>query len=188
MEPLVAALQEAVTDELDDRPYALFGHSMGAQLAFRLAVAMESEGCPIPVLIGAAAWAPVGFHPIPPEQAAWPATRLAGWARQLGSLPPEVCEDPEVLGLALPALRSDLEVIASSSDDGACVSCPVVTYGARSDPLMPISAMASWSNRTAVHLGTRAFAGGHFFVAGHAQAIVTDLTDVVRRCAEPAPR
>ncbi|MGW3402309.1 thioesterase II family protein, partial [Streptomyces zhihengii] len=35
-DPLVEALHEAVLDELDDRPFAFFGHCLGAQLAFRL--------------------------------------------------------------------------------------------------------------------------------------------------------
>src|SRR6187399_343790 len=34
IEPLVTVLREALLAELDDRPYALFGHSMGALVAY----------------------------------------------------------------------------------------------------------------------------------------------------------
>jgi surfactin synthase thioesterase subunit len=183
IEPLVAALEEELAAELDDRPYALFGHSMGAQIAYRLTVALERDGEVGPVLVGASAWAPVGFCPIPPEQADWPEARLAGWARQLGSLPPEVCDDPEMLALALPALRSDLAVVSSSHDDQARIRSPLVGYSGASDPLMPATAMASWSDRTDSYLGNRVLPGGHFYLADQGLAVTTDLVHLLRRLA-----
>src|SRR5258705_13037127 len=61
IEPLVEALYEAVVAELDDRPYAFFGHCLGAQLAYRVTVAIERDGGTPPLLVGASGWPPVGF-------------------------------------------------------------------------------------------------------------------------------
>src|SRR4030088_3222934 len=62
IEPLTDALYEVLVAELDERPYALFGHSMGALLAYRLAVRTAADGGSPPVLVGAAGRAARGFH------------------------------------------------------------------------------------------------------------------------------
>ena len=181
-----AALAEAVCDELsvelDDRPYAFFGHSMGAQLAYRTAVALERAGVPGPALIGAAAWAPEGFHTVTPEQAQLPEQELLGWLSSLGSLPVDAYADPAMRPLVIPALRADLLACAGYVDDGAAVTSPVVTYSAREDPLLARDAMASWASRTPEYLGNCQFPGGHFFIHQEALAVALDFVRLFRRC------
>jgi surfactin synthase thioesterase subunit len=183
MQPLVEALHEALDAELDDRPYAFFGHCMGAQLAYRLALEIERDGGTGPVLIGASGWAPEGFLTPTLEQAYMPEDELVGWIRSMGSVPTEIVDDPQALALIIPAMRADLAVVASYADDGAKLHCPVVTYSGRSDPLMTAGAMASWSTRTSHYLGNSEFHGDHFYinVPEHALAITTDLVRHARR-------
>jgi surfactin synthase thioesterase subunit len=183
MAPLIEALRAELLPELDDRPYAFLGHSMGAQIAYRLAVAVERAGAPGPALLGAVAWAPEGFRTVPPAQADLPRDELLAWIRGLGSAPAEVFDDPALLSLVLPAMRSDLVTYASYRDDGAGVGCPVVSYGGTADPLLPPGAMASWRTRTPSYLGNREFPGGHFFIYEQATAIATDLTRLLHRVA-----
>jgi surfactin synthase thioesterase subunit len=183
LEALVEALRLELLTDLDDRPYAFFGHSMGAQLAYRLAVALERAGEVGPALLGVCAWAPEGFDTVPPERADLPETEVLAWIRGLGSAPPEVFADPALLALVMPALRADLTACASYHDDGAPVRCPVVTYSANADPLLPNGSMASWRTRTPHYLGNREYPGGHFFVYEQAMAIATDLTRLLRRHA-----
>jgi surfactin synthase thioesterase subunit len=183
MAPLVEALQEAIEVELDDRPYAFFGHCMGAQLAYRLAIELERSGAPGPVLIGASGWAPEGFKTPTLEQARMPEDQLLGFIRQLGSVPTELVENPDAMSVIIPAMRADLEVVASYRDDGLPVRCPVVTYSGRSDPLSTPGCMPSWSDRTPRYLGNSEFVGDHFYInePDHALAITTDLVRHFRR-------
>jgi surfactin synthase thioesterase subunit len=183
MDPLIEALRIELMTEVDDRPYAFLGHSMGAQIAYRLAVAVERAGDVGPALLGACAWAPEGFQTVPPEQADLPEAEVLAWIRSLGSAPAEVFDDPAVVSLVLPAMRSDLAAFASHTDDGATVGCPVVSYSATSDPLLPNGSMASWRARTPSYLGNREFPGGHFFVYEQATVIATDFTRLFQRCA-----
>jgi surfactin synthase thioesterase subunit len=180
---LIGAIREELSAELDDRPYAFLGHCMGAQIAYRTAVAIERSGAPGPSLIGVAAWAPDGFYTVPPERADLPEEDLIRWVRGLGSLPADAYADPELLSLVIPAMRADLLACASYVDDGARVSCPIVAYSAKEDPLLARGAMASWASRTPEYLGNCEFPGGHFFIHEETVALAVDFARLFRRCA-----
>jgi surfactin synthase thioesterase subunit len=181
-EPLLDALTDVMLAELDDRPYALFGHCLGAQLAYRLTVRLAEEGVPAPLLVGGSGWAPEGFFRPTEEQCHMPEPEMIEWIKKLGSFPADVYDNPEMLALVLPALRADLAVCAEYEDDGAPVSCPVVSYGGRTDPLMEDpNAMDSWATRTPNYLGNNEFPGGHFFIDHYAQAVTSDFAGHVHR-------
>jgi surfactin synthase thioesterase subunit len=186
-EPVVTDVDTAVariTAELagtpDRRPYALFGHSTGALLAYRTALALERETGYAPTVLGASGWAPEGFAVPCAELAELPAERLLTRVRELGWAPPGL-PDAALRTLVLPALRADLALCAGYRDDGAAVSCPVVGYAGAVDHLLPIRSMASWVGRTPRYLGTRTFPGGHLFPREHPVRIVTDLITLLRR-------
>jgi surfactin synthase thioesterase subunit len=186
MTPLLDTLCEAVAAELDDRPYAFFGHCMGAQIAYRLAAMLERDGQQTPVLIGASGWAPEGFRTPTLEHSRLPEAELRQWIVDLGSLPADVRHDEELLAIVIPALRADLAVCATAVDRGEKVCCPVVSYGGRTDPLMFPGAMASWTDRTASYLGNSEFPGGHFYIDDHAQTVTSDLTRHLQRLVAAA--
>jgi surfactin synthase thioesterase subunit len=188
IEPLVEALHEAVLEELDDRPYAFFGHCLGAQLAYRVAVGMKRDGDRGPVLIGASGWAPEGFAQSTYEQSQMPEPDLIEWMKTLGSFPDDVYGDTEVMDMIIPVLRADLAVCATYVDDCGEVTCPIVSYSGRSDPLMSSGAMASWRPRTPSYLGNSEFAGDHFYIDNreHAVAVISDLTRHLQRALAAA--
>jgi surfactin synthase thioesterase subunit len=179
IEPLIEALYQALADELDERPYAFFGHCLGAQLAYRVTVALERDGFRGPVLLGASGWTPVGFSMTTMEQARMPEPELIEWMKNLGSFPADTYDDPELLAMIIPALRADIEVSATYVDDGAPVGCPIVAYSGRSDPLMPPQAMSAWIQRTPGFLGNSTFPGGHFYIDHHENRMAV-ITDFVR--------
>eukprot|EP00803_Ostreobium_quekettii_P010990 evm.model.scf_119EXC.8 EVM.evm.TU.scf_119EXC.8 scf_119EXC:62742-63992(+) len=53
MAPLVAEVVEAVTPLMRERPFVLFGHSMGAWVAYEVALALARAGGPTPAKVGA---------------------------------------------------------------------------------------------------------------------------------------
>lgn len=183
-EPLMDALHEAITAELDDRPYAFFGHCMGAQLAYQLTQRIEASGERGPILLGMSGWAPQGFFIPTEEQSRMPESEMVEWIKKLGSFPAEIYDNPQMLALVVPALRADLAVCAQYVDDGARVGCPVASYGGRSDPLMERpDAMDSWRDRTPQYLGNSEFPGGHFYIDVHALAVTTDFVRHLYRFA-----
>jgi surfactin synthase thioesterase subunit len=185
LDEIVAATSEALAAELDDRPYAMFGHSMGVLVAYRVAAAMTREFGRGPMLLASAAWAPEGFAMPTREQVELPQDELLSWVIGLGPLPPVLYEDPEMLAVTLPPTRADLRACIGYTDDAAKLDCPVVTYAAAEDPLMAPAAADSWVGRTPEYLGTSVFAGGHFFIYDNVLPIVTDLTRHIRKLAQP---
>jgi surfactin synthase thioesterase subunit len=174
---LVDDLHTALVDSVDDRPYALFGHCIGAQLAYRLAVRLEAEGDPCPSLIGTSGWAPEGFFRAPKGSGEVSLSEAGPWIRELGAIPDDVWTDPDMLDLVLPPVMADFRVSAQYEDDGAVVDCPLVSYSGRSDPLLvEPDAMASWVRRSRRYLGHNTYSGGHFYVTEHVAAVVSDFT------------
>lgn len=180
--PLIEALREALDAELDERPYAFFGHSLGALLAYRLAVGIEQDGDRGPELLGVSGWAPERFTPVEPLLAL-PDLEFAAAVRGFGVLPAEITEDPELLAMILPVVRADLSLGADYRDDGAKVSCPIAAYVGRDDPALEPGGLTEWAGRTAAFLGISEFPGGHFYLtdADHSVAVATDLARHLQR-------
>jgi surfactin synthase thioesterase subunit len=183
---LLAALHQAMLDALDDeRPYALFGHCIGAQLAYRLAVRLEADGDRPPSLLGMSGWAPKGFFRAPAGYEDLPIHELHQWVRDLGAVPEEVWADPDMLDLILPPVIADFRVSAQYEDDEAVVDCPLVSYSGQSDQLLvEPDAMASWAGRSNRYLGHNQYQGGHFYVTEHAPAVVSDFSRRLMRIAD----
>jgi surfactin synthase thioesterase subunit len=179
---LVDELHLALLDELDDRPYALFGHCLGAQLAYRVAVELEAAGHPSPALVGVSGWAPRGFFRAPEDHHLIPREEMVDWIVRLGAVPAEIREDTDMLDIVLPPVIADFRVAAQYRDDQASVRCPLVSYGGRSDSLREDpAAMDSWRTRTSHYLGHSEYPGGHFYVNEQGPAVAADFVAELAR-------
>lgn len=188
-ESLMDALYEAIVADLDDRPYGFFGHSLGAQLAYQLTQRIEGAGDPGPLMLGMSGWAPKGFFTPTEDQSRMAEPEIIEWIKKLGSVPAEIYDDPQMLALALPALRADLAIFAQYIDDDTGVGCPIASYGGTADLLMERpDAMDSWRGRTPHYLGNREYPGGHFYIDDHALAITSDVVQHLYRLEAAASR
>ncbi|TCO62863.1 thioesterase II family protein [Actinocrispum wychmicini] len=184
---LVDGLYEAVLAELDERPFAFFGHCLGAQLAYQLSVRMADEHLPTPLLMGMSGWAPKGFYTPSEADLNMPEDEVVGWIKRLGSFPAEIYDNPEMLAMVLPALRADLSVSSQRVDHDSLVPCPMISYGGMSDPLREEpDAFESWVPRSPQYLGHREYPGGHFFIDRYAAAVTQDFCDNLYRLEEKA--
>lgn len=187
-EDLVEELYEAVVSALDDRPYALFGHCLGAQLAYRLTVRLEEAGDPPPALVGVSGWAPRGFFRAPTDYDAIADGDVVDWVRNLGAIPAEVAGDPDMLDLVLPPVLADFRLAAGHEDDHAVVDSPLVSYGGQADPLMVApDAMTSWADRSTSYLSHNEYSGDHFFITRHASTVAGDFTGHLLRQTRSTP-
>lgn len=169
----------------DDRPYAMFGHCIGAMLAYRLAVRLEADGDPPPLLLGMSGWAPKGFFSAPPGHEKLSMDEFGGMFKDLGAFPDELWTDPDMLDLVLPPVVADFRIAVQFADDEAVVDTPVVTYAGDADPLLVVpDAMRVWTGRSRRYLGHQEYPGGHFYVSDHAAAVMADFTRRLVRLAE----
>jgi surfactin synthase thioesterase subunit len=170
---LMPELLRSFMRENDREEYAFFGHSLGALLAYRLAVELGRAGESGPRLLAVSAWAPGGMRPALRESVKGTDAQLIDVMRELDSLPANF--DGPGLRPLLSVLRADCTVAGSYADDGARVACPVLAYTGTDDPVLMPDAMQRWASRTPRLLGVTRLPGGHFYIDRHAATVADEI-------------
>jgi len=168
MAPLVAALADAIQPYLT-QPFAFFGHSMGAAVAFELARLLRQRGLPLPrVLVASAARAPqYRRNHVPPP--APTDDQLLDELRRLQGIPAEMLDDPVLLRSILAALKADAALYRNYIYiDDAPLPCPIRAYGGFADPNVRPEHLEAWGQQTTASFRVRIFPGGHFYLNAHA--------------------
>ncbi len=179
MEALVDALADAIRPHLA-QPFAFFGHSMGAAVAFELARRLRREGHPAPkMLLVSAARAPQyrRNHVPPPEL---PEADFLAELRRLEGIPAEALDDPEVMRVLLPALKADAALYRNYIYcEEPPLACPIRAFGGEADPNVTREHLEAWARQTTGAFGLRLFPGGHFYVHGAEAALMEALREEI---------
>jgi len=161
--PLVQALAQALVPLLD-KPFAFFGHSLGALVGFELARQLRRQSGVRPVrLFISADRAPQIPHQDRPIHEL-PEGELLVELRRLNGIPGKVLEDVELMQIMLPVLRADLAVYETyvySTEPP--LNCPISTFGGLQDHRVSRGDLEAWRDQTSVSFSLRMFPGDHFF-------------------------
>lgn len=162
--PLAQATVAALAPFLD-RPFALFGHSLGATLAFEVARLLRDEQQRTPVhFIVSARRAPQIENPEPPIHDL-PEAEFMDEVRSLNGTPQDVLEHPELMAMMLPLLRADFCVSETYVyQPGAPLDCPITVYGGLQDEHVLREHLEAWSEHTTKGFTLRMLKGDHFFI------------------------
>jgi surfactin synthase thioesterase subunit len=170
----IAELQEA-----DPVPFSLFGHSMGALVAFDVAVALEGGGGPAPARLFVSGRRPPDevhqgdpIHPLPDDEF------LDRMHDTYGGIPAAVKAEPELLALFLPSLRADIKALETYAPRSTRrVRCPVRVYGGSQDRNPRPSQLAGWQRVAERDISIRVFEGGHFYLNDSREALAADVAE-----------
>jgi medium-chain acyl-[acyl-carrier-protein] hydrolase len=164
----VDALIEAIVESVvwpEDKPFAFFGHSLGAIVAFELARELRRRCGRLPDrLLVSGARPPHLPDPDPPAHLL-PDLELLQVLGHLKGTPPEILGNSELMQLLLPTLRADFalyETYAWVSDDP--LPCPIAVYGGRDDRKARPELLEGWREHARGPCTVRVFSGGHFFI------------------------
>jgi len=160
-----------------DRPFALFGHSMGGLLAFEVARALVARGGTPPVhLFVSGRRAP---HLPSPHR---PITHLdhdafvAEMRRRYDGIPEEVLRSPELMELLVPTLRADMMALESYTHvAGPPLECPITAYGGLEDSDATEPEIAAWAPYSRGAFRYRILLGNHFFIQTSRAAVAGDV-------------
>ncbi|MCQ4212410.1 alpha/beta fold hydrolase [Streptomyces longispororuber] len=182
-EPNISNLDELadrvfeVIGDLDDRPLALFGHSMGAVLAYEVALRLQDAGLPDPVrLFVSGRRAPSRdrderLHVSTDEE-------LLAEVRRLGGSHAVLLDDPDVREMIMPSIRSDYRAVERyRCTPGRQLTCPVTVLTGDSDPRVSIDEAAAWEEHTTGPTELQVFPGGHFFLSDQNTRVTGLLAD-----------
>jgi pyochelin biosynthetic protein PchC len=174
----IRRLADHVADELRpwlDRPITLFGHSMGATVAFEVAVRLERAGVTPLGLFASGCRAPSRYRD----------ERVhlrddAGLLRELANLSgtnTRVLDDEEIMRGVLPVLRSDYKAVETYRYRPVPpLRCPIIALTGVEDPQVTLDEAESWSRHTTGPFRLRTFPGGHFYLTSHAAAVMDLIT------------
>ncbi len=173
---LIEAITLALAGHLD-RPYAIFGHSMGALLALDLAQSLRLHGLRLPSHLFVsgrnATHVPVkhgSIHKMTDE------SFLAALATRYGGLPQEILDTPELLELYLPILRADLTLLETHQYQRlAPLNCPISAFSGKDDANVSNAGLEAWGEHTSAAFQTRWFDGGHFYLSGPSRTPLLDF-------------
>lgn len=181
------ALVEQLADELApymDAPFAFFGHSMGAMVAFELARGLRARGGPVPehLLVGGRR-APQrasdkrALHSLPEEE-------FREELRNLDGTPEEILEHPELMELFAPILRADFELCETYAfRQDQPLDIPFSAFGGLEDPDVSREDLMAWKEHTRGPFKLRMFPGGHFFLNAARQQLVHAVSEDLMRFA-----
>ncbi|MET8558774.1 alpha/beta fold hydrolase [Streptomyces sp. NPDC004959] len=167
------------------RPCALFGHSMGAAVAFELTRLLERDGPSAPRALfvsGRRAPSISGDRGIRFRDDAG----LVDELRKLEGTDSRVLDEPELLRLILPTVRADYgaaETYRTGPD--AMVGSPLVALTGDRDHHVALGEAASWREHTTGAFELKVFPGGHFFLADNEPEIASLVTDTLRAHTRP---
>lgn len=162
MRALVADLFPAMLPKLDV-PFAIFGHSMGAAIAFELALAATQAGKAPAHLFLSARRAP-GSPPTHPPLFALPEELLLRETERLyGPLPAVLREHPGLLATFLPTMRADMQLLDTwIPPEGTPLACPVTVLGGDADLAVPPPLLQPWRSITTGPFEHLVLPGNHF--------------------------
>jgi medium-chain acyl-[acyl-carrier-protein] hydrolase len=162
--PLVEALTEAIFPLLD-KPFAFFGHSLGALVSFELARELRRRYGMHPVRLFASS----GHAPQIPHRGplihTLPQREFLAELRRLNGTPKEVLEHEELMEIMLPLIRADFALYETYAyEHDSPLSCPIAAFGGSHDRKVSHGDLAAWRCQTSGSFSSRMFPGDHFFM------------------------
>jgi pyochelin biosynthesis protein PchC len=179
-EPLITSI-DVLADQIvealrgsADRPLALFGHSMGALLAYEVATRLEAFG-----VVPAAVFVSGRRAPSLPSAemvAHGSDSDMMAELRSLSGTAGSLLDDDEVVKMIMPVLRADYAAVAGYQyRPRPGLAAPIAAFTGESDPRVTVEEARAWSAHTVSSFVLRTFPGGHFYLSEHPERVVTAI-------------
>ena len=176
---IVPAVADAIGEDVkaaSGRPYAVFGHSFGALLAFEACRELAGRGAPSPVrLLVSGRPAPHLQPRLSPVHDAEDA-KLRARLRDMGGTPPEILADAGLMAGLFPTLRADLEAAETYiHQPGPALQTPISVFGGDQDLYTEPADLEAWGRYTRCGHRVRIYRGRHFFLHDNLDPVLADI-------------
>ncbi|WP_433240257.1 thioesterase II family protein [Streptosporangium sp. CA-135522] len=171
---LVVAITEAMLPLLDRR-FALFGHSMGAVVAYEVTRMLEARGIgPVRLFVSGT---------VPPHEAGerrkvsqYDDDRLLAELTRLGGTELEIFSHHAMRELIFPYVRGDFRLLENHRHrPGPPLRTPVSAFVGDADPVVTPAQAKSWETLTASDFSLTIFPGDHFYLQPQRERVVAEI-------------
>lgn len=168
---LASQLADEISLELD-RPYALFGHSLGGLLAFELVHALRARGVSEPLALFASATAGPARRDVSEYTVAKTDAQLIARLRELKGTDEAVLGNGELMQLMLPIMRADFLLCGSFvHGQRPALALPIHVFGGKQDSVRA-EQLLDWQADTSSVFSLDMFEGHHFFLVEQEQPLL----------------
>lgn len=177
-----------VIDTLPE-PYAFYGLSMGAILAWSLACRLYTLGKAGPSMLFVANAAPPNDQQARRSVATWTDDDLVGFIRSMGATPDALFEDSSFMDYLLATLRADLQLIDDQRyADVPRLQCPIYGFAGTDDVDHAVEHMPMWKDRTREPFDLTVLESGHFFDEEATRVVTGVIAEQLASLAESGTR
>ncbi len=177
------ALAQALASQLQlysDKPFVMYGHSMGALVAFELTRVLQANGMTMPEALI------LGAH----RAAHLPRTRETLYnlddkafidrLQRFGGFPEEVLASADLLQFLMPTLKADFTLCDTYVyTEQEPLNCPIHIFAGAADPEAPPAVMEAWCQHSNTDTQMHIFQAGHFFIRSDLERVVDTLKTIL---------
>ena len=167
--------------ELLDKPYILFGHSLGSRVAYELVKLCQLRELPLPrhfIASGSRApFIPCREKPIYDL----PEDDFLRELRSLNGTPKEILDNQELMSLLLPLLRADFQIADEYCAVKSLIDTTITVLSGVSDTDIKQEDLESWGELFRKIDSVNILPGGHFFVESNATAVLKIVNTIIRK-------
>ncbi len=183
VEPLIESFEDLVTQATaaivplaGEKPFAMFGHSLGAAVAYETARRLEREGLRPQKLIVSGRNCP-GVASRRPHISHLSDAEFVQHMKSYKGTPDAVLENKDLIELLLPMIRADFALAEEYQPlKGALLDCPIIAIGSRQDEWLDAQTLAQWGDLTNSTYQSHWFEGDHFYLNKYTADLVSYIS------------
>lgn len=168
IDSLLEAFIPQIEGLISEKPYVIFGHSMGGYIAYQLCKTLAKRQLPLPGLLV------VSSVPAPQH---WTSRKLLSelseiefsqFFLKLGGIQPELLKHESFIKMQMSLLRNDIALCESCKyTQPAQFTFPMLALGGSEDEYVSMPSMAAWAAETTADFAIHSLAGNHFYLNHH---------------------
>lgn len=179
---LVGTLARALLPAID-RPFALFGHSMGGMVAAELTSWLHRYGHPLPGSLTVSGRSGRPYFPHAKETVGLTDEDLTRWILALGGTDPLVLMDPHILTVTIRAMRADMTLCSAYERTFHRLPVPLLAVGGSDDPAVSPAELELWRELSG-RCRCVTLPGGHFYYQDQLPELAGLIVDELRQMPE----